>query len=181
MTKLSIEMVAVILLFKLLKVAYLMEFVLWKLLGTVFKLEATTVLAGGNLNKLISMCAEKLRVLERRVEEARGDFDDTGRNITTYLVGQVGASLDYLAEGVRRVCQSFVESRKINKDCSIEELESLWQKVKKNGFDHASAQLEAQEAESTAVSNIVGANKIFDHRVMLGQVFNQPTEKIDEY
>ena len=122
------KLAIIVILLKLLKVAQVLEVVSFKAFGVLTKLEFGAVCAGGNINKLLSMSASKLTMLELRTQEQRGDDTDTGRDLTNYLTACASETVDYLCEGVKRRCQTWVETRKMNKDLDPSEFAAAWGK-----------------------------------------------------
>ena len=65
----------------------------------LMKMEMSMVCKGGNLNRLIKMCADKISELEYRFMDANARPDDYGRKITTYLGAHWQSSKSYMREG----------------------------------------------------------------------------------
>ena len=166
---------------KLLKVAKILEFTSWKLLGTLYKLEFSQVCSGGNLNKQLSTVWSKLSFLEKRHMDDRADEMDTGRSITNFLKECSSYGKEYLQEGVRRRCQSWVESRKKNKDMADEELGPAWTKIRKMGFLHAKLAVEVDIVN--AEKHNYSQEKVAQKEVLqkLKWLENNPTEKVEDY
>ena len=130
LSKFVAELAIFFTLLKLLKVAHIIELVLWKSLGTSFKTEFAQICAGGNVNKLLSMCASKMSMAKR-------DDMDTAENIKMFLESCPHYSADYLVEGVRRRCQRWVESRRRNGDLAPDQFLESWETIRTMGFEAA--------------------------------------------
>ena len=105
--------------------------------------------AGGNVNKLLSIVATKLSFIDLREQENRADSSDTSRSITRYLMSCPNYSATYLKEGVRRIAQAWVESRKIHKDIESSKFQTAWDKIRNSGFQHAIESLSEMATQAT--------------------------------
>jgi len=137
--------------------------------------------AGGNVNKLLSMCFEKVAFIELREQENRADSADVGRSITTYLMSYLDYSSTYLKEGVRRIAQTWVESRKMHKDLDSWEFQAAWEKIRKAGFEHAFESCAKMASQATALGFTEDATKMEDNLAKLHEVFENPTEQLHSY
>ena len=181
LAKLVAEISIFVILLKLLKVATIMQFVLWKSFGLLAKLEFAIVCSGGNANKLLSMSAEKLRMIELREQESRGDTSDSSRGITTYLLSCATETVAYLQEGVRRKAQSWVETRRMLKDLEPAELQAAWEKIREQGFSHAIA-AKVEEAKKAKEYGYLKDATVADEQIAkFSQVQSNPTEVLEEY
>ena len=77
--------------------------------------------------------------------------------------------------------QTWVETRKINKDLKEEELDPAWAKIKKEGFEHAFEQVKSWIATSKALGNKADAENAEEIEKKFQQVFDNPTEKLNLY
>ena len=179
--ELLVKFFGLFILVKLLTVAKALEFLSWKVVGHFAKLEYTLLCAGGNINKLLSMCASKLGFLELRAQEERSDEMDTGRGITNYLVESIENSIEYLKEGVRRKAQSWVESRKARRDLAPEEFEANWQQLKTVAFQHAKARFEDLKSWSFQAGEFQDVEVMEQHIAKLQEVARNPTEQLSQY
>ena len=133
---------SLLLLLKLAKFGHMLQFVSWKLLGELTNLEFAIIPAGGILNKLLSMAATKLGMIEFRQQTQRAADNDTGRDLTNYLVGCIEESVSYLVCGVVRRAKAWMETRRQAKDLDPSEYEPAWAKLKLEAFDHAKSSLQ---------------------------------------
>ena len=83
----------------------MMTMMMTMMMMTMMMMMMMIVMKGGNVNKLLSMCATKLNMLERRAEAERGSTTDVSRGITNYLMESWGNTVEYMQEGVRRKAQ----------------------------------------------------------------------------
>ena len=166
---------------KLVKFVQILEFIGWKLLGTLFKLEFSQICSGGNMNKQLSTVWSKLSHLEKRKMEERADDMDTGRTLTNYLKEFCSCSVEYVQEGVRRQCQSWVESRKRNKDLEESEFGAAWEKIRDMAFVIAKVWFEEEilKAEKNNYTEDLVRNKELLKR--LEHVRTHPVEKVEDY
>ena len=104
---------------------------------------------GGNVNKLLSTKATKLSFIELREQENRADSSDISRSITSYSMSYQDYSSTYLKEGVRRIAQAWVESRKVHKDLDSSECQTAWDKIRNAGFEHAFQSLSGMASQAT--------------------------------
>ena len=126
-----------VMLAKVVQLAKIAEFVLYKQLGMLVKLEFSFITAGGNVNKLLSMSASKLSMIEMRSQVARSCKADTGRELTNYLVESYDQSESYLTVGLERRAKTWFDTRVALKDVDQAELEAAWVDIKKTAFHHA--------------------------------------------
>ena len=127
------------------------------------------------------MCAQKLGMLELRTQEMRADAQDIGRSITNYLSQSCNNSVSYMQEGVRRICQSWVESRRMQKDLDSSEFGPAWQASKKMGFDHALESFKQIADTAKALGYAEDAAKAVEHIAKFEEVFANPIEELDKY
>jgi len=137
--------------------------------------------AGGNVNKLLSIVATKLSFLELREQENRADSTDIARSITTYLISCQDYSANYLKEGVRRIAQTWVESRKIHKDIDPSQFQTAWDSIKISGFQHAMDSL-AEMATKATLNNLPQDSLQLNNNITkFGDVLANPTEQLQQY
>ena len=139
---LCIKLGIFLMLWKVVQLAKVFEFVLYKQLGMAVKLEFSLITAGGNVNKLLSMSASKLSMLEMRTQVARSSKVDTGRDLTNYLTQSYDQSESYLTVGLERRAKTWYDTRVALKDMKEEELEAAWGAIKVDAFAHALDSLE---------------------------------------
>ena len=137
--------------------------------------------AGGNVNKLLSMVATKLSFIELREQENRADSSDVARSITTYLMSYQDYSCTYLKEGVRRIAQAWVESRKIHKDIDSSEFQTAWDKIRNSGFQHAIESLSEMATQATLHGLTEDTTKIVNNLTKLHEVQENPMEELHTY
>ena len=68
----------------------------------MMKVEMSLVCKGGNINRLIKMCADKISELEYRWMDSNPRPDDFGRKITTFLGSHYENSKMYIREGLHK-------------------------------------------------------------------------------
>ena len=179
--KFLVELGIFLTMLKLLNVGTVLQFLMWKSYGNLAKLEFALVCQGGNVNKLLSIAAQKLKFLELRAQEMRADASDIGRSITTYLCESSAMSVAYLQEGVRRIAKSWVESRRVNKDLDPAEFEAAWNQIKKSGFQHAIDSYKEFAAKFRALNKVADAETTEEQIAKFEEVFANPTEELEKY
>ena len=73
-----------------------------------------------------------------------------------------------------------MESRRINKDVSSEEIDSLWQKIKSSAFDIAKDELQKLMTKAQTLGHEKDAKELQDHLELMDKVMESPTEKVEE-
>ena len=122
------------------------------------------------------MSAGKLTNIELRAQEERGDQMDSCRNLTNFLNHFQDYSIDYLVEGVRRLAQSWVESRKIAPDMESSEFEAAWEKIRKEGFSHAFHAQQGLADQARQLCLEADVVKVQQTIKKFKNVFRKPTE-----
>ena len=120
-------------------------------------------------------------MIELREQEMRGGSSDVGRSITTYLMGAACQSSQYLKEGVRRIAQAWVESRRMHKDLESSEFQAAWNKIKVSGFSHAYESLQEMANKARALGFHEDCQKVEQQEAKFREVFENPTEELDQY
>ena len=133
------------------------------------------------MNKLLSIVATKLSFIELREQEHRAGSSDTSRSITTYLMSCQNYSSTYLKEGVRRIAQAWVESRKIHKDIDSSQFQTAWDKIKNAGFTHALESLSEMATQATLHSLPEDNKHLCNIMSKFQDVLENPTEQLHEY
>ena len=130
---------------------------------------------------LLSMTSTKLAMLELRSQEQRSDSSDVSRSVTNYLNSCAHESLEYLQEGLRRIAQSWVESRKMHKDLESSEFDAAWAKIKQTGFEHAFEQFATAASKARKLGYYDEATIKEAQVAKFHEVLKKPIEKLDQY